>query len=120
MSVEVKCDRCGGVVTADDDKHRLSTWDSIVFAKGCEIQMFDLCEKCKDDMDIFMTGGMLDKELRYVELRNPLVSIEDNRLADRYDLHISADLNLMKDCFETRNISTIPIIERVLVGMRTP
>ena len=83
MSVEIKCDRCGGPAETihQDSYSKRAAKDSILFTRDGEAKIVDLCEKCRDDLDIFLQGGMPGAKfktgLEYLDLPNPLVCMEN-------------------------------------------
>lgn len=124
MSIEIKCDRCGNLVE--------SMWreakDSIWFNRDGKSKVVDLCEECRDDLDIFMTGEMPKPEYKtdhfYLDLPNPTVftlaktGMYVTGPESGYELHVTADLHDIEQMFLTGGFPGIESIDEVILGVK--
>ena len=130
MSIEIKCDRCGGPAEAiqEDSYSKRGAKDSILFTRDGNAKVIDLCEKCRDDLDIFMTGKMPEPECKsdlvYLDLPDAMVTVRDKEFSylEPYErqIIITGDLRPFEKELLDGDIGSFDAVtlDRVILGVK--
>ena len=130
MSIEIKCDRCGSpaVEIQGDSYSGRSAKDSILFTRDGKAKVVDLCEKCRDDLAIFMSGktpiAKFKSDVVYLELPNPTVTLCDKEFSylEPYERQIAITGNwrpVEKELLEGGiDPSDVVTLDRVILGVK--